>query len=108
MISYQSLLLSTIVLNDNVFYILQNSNLDTSERAIENFRHQPSDELRIIEENRKIREEQDLAYAQSLKQDQEKDRIKQQDLLKEMHSQREQQQREEVVHHSVYWGSNKC
>ena len=82
--------------------MLQNSNLDTSERAIENFQHQQSDELRIVEENRKIREEQDLAYAQSLKEDQEKDRIKQQNLLKEMHSQREQQQHEEVVYHCVY------
>ena len=77
-----------------IFCIIQN--LDTTEKTFENFLHQQSGELRIIEENRKIREEQDLAYAHSLKEDQEKDRIKQLNLLKEMHSQREQHQREEV------------
>ena len=75
--------------------------MDTCEGAFENFLYQQPDELRIIEENRKIIEEQDLAYAQSLEEDQEKDRIKQQNLLIEMHSQREQNQREEVVNHAL-------
>lgn len=78
------------------FTILQNCNLNTSERTFENFLHQQSDELSIIEENKKIREEQDLAYALSLEEDQKKDRIKQENFLKEMHSQSEQHQREEV------------